>query len=434
MKTKIITILMVLLSLQLFNSCNEEKEEIGRNSNKAFQEAKMIIESMGFDTSTLVECDKYYIVEGDISFPKDSIKSYNIKTKQYRMNNYITNLKVITIGIDNTISTNTSWRTALKNCIDTYNRQIGLTFIYSENNPNINITRATNIDPTTCAISTAPSSSQSPGNQIQINSSYNNLSLSQQKFLLMHEIGHAIGLRHTNGILEGDAGIGLIQIPGTPTIDTNSFMNANTCGNSWTNFSDYDIIALKALWPIKYITFSGYDYDIKIIPGSYLDRSICPESSNSIFSGWYKDAALTIPWKYNEQIYDNLKLYSKWRSRISKTTIETDTYRGSRNFTMPQTTGVALTAKIGRGLNEWWDISKYSGTFAMIGYTSATMKRINLNSDNIWNASPESYQEFTEYVVLDAGEHWLASGFPSELGPQNGASYKHGITYAIVTY
>jgi len=76
-----------------------------------------------------------------------------------------------------------------------------------------------------------------------------------------HEIGHTIGLRHTdffnrsiscgNGGNEGVAGVGAIHIPGTPettNIDMNSVMLS--CFSSFESgeFSNFDIIALEWMY------------------------------------------------------------------------------------------------------------------------------------------------------------------------------------------
>ncbi|HVI47063.1 MAG TPA: M57 family metalloprotease [Chitinophaga sp.] len=77
--------------------------------------------------------------------------------------------------------------------------------------------------------------------------------------VIQHEIGHCIGMRHTDymdrsyscggdPIDEGDGGVGAVQIPGTPSgPDANSWMLACSNGGNRT-FNSNDIIALRYLY------------------------------------------------------------------------------------------------------------------------------------------------------------------------------------------
>lgn len=85
---------------------------------------------------------------------------------------------------------------------------------------------------------------------------WNTLSSSQRKFLVAHELGHSLGLRHTNWrgsepeyVYVGGLGVGAYSVPGTSNNsnnpDNNSVFNMNTCGNNWSGFTTAD---KKALW------------------------------------------------------------------------------------------------------------------------------------------------------------------------------------------
>lgn len=73
-----------------------------------------------------------------------------------------------------------------------------------------------------------------------------------------HEIGHCIGLRHTDWFSrqscgsnqsEGTAGVGAVLIPGTPSgYDATSYMRACFSGSETGAFNSNDITALNYLY------------------------------------------------------------------------------------------------------------------------------------------------------------------------------------------
>ena len=74
-----------------------------------------------------------------------------------------------------------------------------------------------------------PSSSKKPGKEIFITSSfYTNidtyLTLKHQIFLLMHDLGHNLGLRHTDCFMkgEGNGSYGMVKIPNLSLIHIQS--------------------------------------------------------------------------------------------------------------------------------------------------------------------------------------------------------------------
>lgn len=79
--------------------------------------------------------------------------------------------------------------------------------------------------------------------------------------VVMHEIGHTIGFRHSDyyrrkiscgrGGNEGSSGIGAILIPGTPSTATvgGSVMNACFRSSETGQWTSTDITALNVLYP-----------------------------------------------------------------------------------------------------------------------------------------------------------------------------------------
>ena len=85
------------------------------------------------------------------------------------------------------------------------------------------------------------------------NTANNNLN----EHVITHEIGHSIGFRHTDfrtrsscgqNTNEGTAGVGAIQLPGTPSTDVNSIMQACFSSGEDGEFSPADITALRAMY------------------------------------------------------------------------------------------------------------------------------------------------------------------------------------------
>ena len=98
-----------------------------------------------------------------------------------------------------------------------------------------------------------------PYKWVEINSGTTAFGLDVLEHVTTHEIGHCLGLRHSDwfnrslscnvGGSEGQAGVGAIHIPGTPTgFDANSVMNACFDGTENGEFSGNDIIALETIY------------------------------------------------------------------------------------------------------------------------------------------------------------------------------------------
>jgi hypothetical protein len=99
-----------------------------------------------------------------------------------------------------------------------------------------------------------------PYGTINIGTGLQNYSVDVNEHVITHELGHAIGFRHSDyynrsiscgsGGNEGDAGVGAIHIPGTPTTATVGGSVMNSCFRSTESgeFTSSDVTALNYLY------------------------------------------------------------------------------------------------------------------------------------------------------------------------------------------
>jgi hypothetical protein len=181
--------------------------------------------------------------------------------EQYRTTNLVNPLLVTTICVNPTSTFNkyAQLSAGLDLAIENYNqRNLSIRFVRGP---------ATGCDATIIA-KTAGGTGGSAGfpsgglpyGEINIGTGLNRYSVDVNEHVITHELGHCIGFRHTDyynrsiscgtGGDEGDAGIGAIHIPGTPTDAVRGGSVMNSCFRStetgeWTSS---DLIALDALY------------------------------------------------------------------------------------------------------------------------------------------------------------------------------------------
>ena len=269
---------VAVLVAVLFFSCTNLDES-------AIQEDPLPIDALtelGFDASDAQfvnfknpiteETSKMIQVEGDMLFTPQHIEEMlgselshvGAVGEQYRTSSLVTGLPrtIRVIGftgsccaLDNTM------RTALQWAVNNYNRintGLNFTLAFGTNYQAYDIVVYNNGASGGGGSAGFPSGGD-PHQFVQINAGTSAFGTNVVEHVITHEIGHALGLRHTDyfnrslscgsGGNEGSGGVGAIHIPGTPTgFDPNSIMVACFGGDEDGEFGPFDVDALEFLY------------------------------------------------------------------------------------------------------------------------------------------------------------------------------------------
>tara|TARA_R100001369_G_scaffold954_4_gene3176 strand:+ start:45165 stop:46001 length:837 start_codon:yes stop_codon:yes gene_type:complete len=208
--------------------------------------------------------EKTYIVEGDIVLSAEQLNNLSpsdITDKQYRTNNLVSNNRTINvIGYTGGSQALTSkQRTALQYAINNYNAlNIGLSFTltFGTNYSSYDIVVYQTINGQAGGVAGFPSNGN-PYKFVQIYDGMEQYSVDTNEHVMTHEIGHTLGMRHTDWFSRQSCGQtgeaagsdGAVHIPGTPTgYDANSIMLACFGANEDGEFGSYDRVAFEYLY------------------------------------------------------------------------------------------------------------------------------------------------------------------------------------------
>ncbi|NSL87871.1 M57 family metalloprotease [Chitinophaga solisilvae] len=256
-------ILIGVLALSVIISCKKDAVQDAPQQNSISEEVLSKIRQSGFSSDNVQKIGDGYLVENDILLHEhDLVGSKNRinvgKEEQYRTTAIVTGLpKTITVSVSGFSSP--MFAQAAQQAVAAYNALgLRLRFQYVTGSASINIT-AQCLSGGVLGYGGFPSGGN-PYPSIVLNScsSYFN-TVCKIKKVMEHEIGHCIGFRHTDWMNrayscggtptnEGTAGVGAVQIPGTPSSpDAGSWMLA--CASSaCTSFNSNDITALRYLY------------------------------------------------------------------------------------------------------------------------------------------------------------------------------------------
>lgn len=264
--------LMALAALALLctASCKKENESVSNNPAESQKMKEHLCNTYGFRPESVTETPTDFIVEGDQMFSKQNFwEDYGSSTqneyttgampdsagaatdrKHYRYT-YLVNSytwPVVHINIDYSVPQ--SWRNAIIDAVEEWNAADGgltfdVTYYNYSVNGSINVKMGSDImGDLVVASCYYPSATGKPGSPMYINPKYGNLNSSKKLFAMVHEIGHGIGIRHT------DQGQGSL-ISGVSNSckyysDGGSVMQPYV--DYWAGFTDCDLEAYWALY------------------------------------------------------------------------------------------------------------------------------------------------------------------------------------------
>lgn len=253
-------------------ACQKETDVNNDAAAEASENARIrayLTDVYGFMPESIEETATDFIAERDQVFPKVNFwENYGVNNgseffaeaayadgesdvheRRHYRSTYLVLPQYFYIHVNIKTNVPASWRTAIKEAVSKWNAMQGkYVFLVTEYSTtiygSINIEMNSSLKVGTYANCEAPSAGGNPGSPMYINPYYNNIESKKKRATVMHEIGHAMGLRHT------DWGLG--------TLITNVSTNCRTepdplsvmHNENWNyEFSTCDIQAFYALYP-----------------------------------------------------------------------------------------------------------------------------------------------------------------------------------------
>ncbi|SFD99383.1 D-mannose binding lectin [Chitinophaga sp. CF118] len=325
----------VILLISLAVGCSKENAQKTTSpvANSSDDPVFKRILKEGYAPSDIEELPDRYIVQHDIIFyKKEPGQNANGATTEQARSPYLVApaYRHINVYLDGSFSS-INLSGILDNVIAAYNAVgsgIQMSRVYSSASANITITQ-NSLQLGICGQAGFPFSNGQPFNVVYISeytlNYYGLTSTAQLTLLLAHELGHCVGLRHTNWQPQGESSA--IHIPSTPATDGSSIMNGGTCGVNWGGFSYYDQIALLSLYPV---TLGGPN---NLQAGQQLSQGQLIRSSDGRFILVMQGDGNLVLYYYNVPLWDS--------GTYGNSSINRAVMQGDGNFVLYDTNNAA---------------------------------------------------------------------------------------------
>lgn len=260
-------------------SCQKEEvaTEVNEVSNTPTKKQLLKLNNMGVNTKnvsikTIENLDgtieDYFVNGTDLGIPvaglndQEDLGTLDNGMKQYRTRNLVTgsNRTIDVLGYTGGGGSGLSstGQQALRRAVDNYNRvnsSLNMRLTFGTNYQAADLVVYVRSDLGAGGLAGFPSGGR-PYKWARIGPDVANRGVTYATHVITHEMGHCIGLRHTDwfarscdGSNEGQGNDGAIHIPGTPTgIDRASIMISCATGNENGTFSSADVIALEYMY------------------------------------------------------------------------------------------------------------------------------------------------------------------------------------------
>jgi len=291
----------------IFSSCKKEASTAPNATPNDKQLYELFLRA-GIDPDHIEDIGEYYVIEDDMRFKKnktnlskaskyfgiDNKNGKEIKTYQWRTPEVISSANADRIKVSSNISVPytimdqafNNWANIADCKINFYGiaaRGVGddnSIYVFHDNSINA------------YAQAEFPNDDEA-GYRIRVNSNlFNPLSDAQKLYILTHEIGHCLGLRHSDLNTNGEGSSGAYQIPGTPVNDPSSIMNSGSYHSVVPSFSGmtyYDKAAVQYLYP-----YSNLDKWIIYPTNKYPDVEVrITDFDQPVNITWNKDLVQT---------------------------------------------------------------------------------------------------------------------------------------------